>query len=189
MRVTAARNTCTTFALCIMMWSEIAIGRNGVAARTKLLSIMGFMCVRICEVINHCPCINAGQSPFPSFPHMRVGDGGRTVSGIWLAIQQLPQRAQSCLRTAWQRAYNTNLLVYASIEEDWLLLKDITSFLAVAQRTGYAARKREPHAAAFITGLRNEILWWLADLFDIYISEATMRRPRGRRLRGRQCGW
>ena len=65
MRVTAARNTCTTFALCIMMWSEIAIGRNGVAARTKLLSIMGFMCVRICEVINHCPCINAGQSPFP----------------------------------------------------------------------------------------------------------------------------
>ena len=105
---------------------------------------------------------------------MRVGDGGRLVAGIWQAIEQLPQSAIANLRGAWRRLYNASKLVYASIEQDWLLLKDVMAFLALAQRSEYTPRKCEPEAIAFITDFKNEVLWWLAHLFDTYIREVYL---------------
>ena len=121
-RATAAINACSTFALYIILWSQIAFGRHPAATEQKLLSIFSCICISICTVIHHCPCISAGLSPFPSFPHMRVGDGGRTVSGIWQAIQQLPRKAIACLQSAWRRLYDKNKVVYASMEQDWLTI-------------------------------------------------------------------
>ena len=174
MRATSAINACSTFALYIFIWSEIAFGRIPAACTQKLLSIFECICDRICGVVHHCPCTTAGLSPFPSFPHMRVGDGGRLVAGIWQAIEQLPQSAIANLRGAWRRLYNASKLAYASIEQDWLLLKDVMVFVALAQRSEYTPRKCEPEAIAFITDFKNEVLWWLAHLFDTYIREVYL---------------
>ena len=174
MRNTSAANCCSTYALYIIILGAIAIGRIGEDSSTKLLSILGYICTRVAEVISRCPCTNAGQSPFIGFPNLRMGIEGRSVAGVWPTIQALPQQSQACLKNAWRRIYGANKVAYASLEEDWLLLRDLVIFLGLCGRSAYSPRKMPPEAEAFVIGLSSAILWWLAQLFDVYLKEVYL---------------
>ena len=174
MRLTSAANCCSTYALYIIVLGAIAIGRISEDSSNALLSILGHICARVAEVINRCPCTNAGQSPFIGFPNLRMGIEGRSVAGVWTTIQALPQQSQACLKNAWRRVHHANKVAYASVEEDWLLLRDLVMFLALCGRSAYSPRKMPPEAEAFVIRLSSAILWWLAQLFDVYLKEVYL---------------
>ena len=113
MRKTSAVNCCSTYALYIIVFGALAIGRLSADSKTKLLSILGHICARVAEVISHCPCTNAGQSPFAGFPNLRMCVTGTRLTGVWQYIQALPADAQACLRSAWRQMYRANKVAYA----------------------------------------------------------------------------
>ena len=70
--------------------------------------------------------------------------------------------------------YGASKVAYASLEEDWLLLRDLVTFLGLCGRGQYTPRQMPPEAEAYATELTKAILWWLAQLYDIYLKEVYL---------------
>ena len=75
--------------------------------------------------------------------------------------------------------YGASKVAYASLEEDWLLLRDLVTFLGLCGRGQYTPPQMPPEAEAYATGLTKAILWWLAQLYDIYLREVCLVRDVG----------
>ena len=76
--------------------------------------------------------------------------------------------------------YGASKVAYASLEEDWLLLRDLVTFLGLCGRSQYTPGRMPPEAEAYATELTKANLWWLAQVYDIYISQGCVLSGRRR---------